>query len=185
MQLTVPLTTLTLLTLVLAVDAQSRNEPAHIRRNERRQEELLRPKIARLGATATKALEMWSSTIETASDPREWFENRFWHISGNKIVDTVDVETKASKVFFPTSTEEVSLILRNTPEHVPIACVCGGHEGSNVALVAGHDAIILDFVQMKDLSFDKDTNEITIQAGVLTQQLVEFVRNCPKQLIHQ
>ena len=68
--------------------------------------------------------------------------------------------------------------MRALPATTPIACVCGGHESSGVALVANQDAVILDLGCLKAIDFDSTGNEtlVTVGAGVVFRELVEAVK---------
>ena len=113
----------------------------------------------------------------------EWFQQRAWSVSANKVLPkadgvTVPVSSLAKQIAHPTSAEEIAAIVRALPATTPIACVCGGHESSGVALVANQDAVILDLGCLKAIDFDSSGNEtlVTVGAGVVFRELVEAVK---------
>jgi len=59
-----------------------------------------------------------------------------------------------------------------------VASVCGGHESSNAAAIAGDDAVILDMARLKSIDFhgSGDGRLVTVGGGVVFRELVEAVR---------
>jgi FAD binding domain len=120
-----------------------------------------------------------SSFIEQEEDPLHWFDQRAWAKSGIRIVvddetspSTPFQETTQSKtIYYPTTTEQVSDIIKSSPPQTPIAAVCGGNEASNAPMVANQDGIILDFKKMKGISLNGDAKTVTVQAGVVFRDL--------------
>ena len=104
----------------------------------------------------------------------EWFAQRAWSVSANKVLPKADgatgnVTTLARRIEFPASAEEIAAIVTSLPATTPIACVCGGHESSGAALVADRDAVILDLGRLKSIDFESSDEEtlITVGSGVV------------------
>ncbi len=113
----------------------------------------------------------------------EWFANRAWSVSANKVIPRPDgsvvaVTSLADRIHRPSSGEEIAAIVRSLPETTPIACVCGGHESSGAALVAAPGAVIIDLGKLKSIDFEPsaDGTLVTVGAGVVFRELVESVR---------
>jgi FAD/FMN-containing dehydrogenase len=113
----------------------------------------------------------------------EWFAQRAWSVSANKVLPGADgatprVTSLAKRIHRPRSAEEIAAIVKSLPATTPIACVCGGHEASGAALVADHDAEILDLIGLKTIDFEQDGDEmlVTVGAGVVFRELVEAVK---------
>ncbi|MFZ9915454.1 MAG: FAD-binding protein, partial [Phycisphaerales bacterium] len=109
----------------------------------------------------------------------DWFAQRAWSVSANRVLgSTTAVTSLAKRIYRPASAAEISEIVRSLPAATPIACVCGGHESSNAALVANGDAVILDLILLKSIAFDGAGEErlVTVGSGVVFRELVEAVR---------
>ncbi len=135
----------------------------------------------RLGADA--AGDEAGAPIERVVAPGEWFSHRAYSVSGNKVLTGLSgsdrpATTRARQVYRPRSAEEIAGLVRSSPVTTPIACVCGGHESSNAALVASADAIVLDLVHLKSIDFHEDDHGtlVTVGAGVVFRELVEAVK---------
>ena len=112
----------------------------------------------------------------------EWFAQRAWSVSANKVLAKADgttapVTSLAERIHRPRSGEEIAAIVRSRSASTPIACVCGGHESSGVALVAAHDAEVLDLIELKQIEFERADGElfVTVGSGVVFRELVEAV----------
>lgn len=112
-----------------------------------------------------------------------WFVRRAWSMSANRVLLPEDgspanpVTTLAATIHHPRSAEEIARIVAALPPTTPIACVSGGHESSNAALVADDGAVILDLVHLKDIAFDRIGEDavVTVGSGVVFRELVEAV----------
>ncbi|MCP4742735.1 MAG: FAD-binding oxidoreductase, partial [Actinomycetales bacterium] len=114
----------------------------------------------------------------------EWFAERAWSVSANKVLPGADgttraVTTLAKRIEHPSSAEEIAAIVKSLPATTPIACVCGGHEASGTALVAAPGAVILDLGRLKGIDFEStdDGNLVTVGSGVVFRELVEAVKD--------
>lgn len=88
----------------------------------------------------------------------EWFAQRAWSVSGNKVLGaTTAVTSLASRIYRPQSAGEIAAIVKSLPATTPIACVCGGHESSNAALVASGEAVIIDLILFKSIKFHRSS----------------------------
>ncbi len=112
-----------------------------------------------------------------------WFAKRVQTLSGNKVLKASDgssrpTTTLARRVYFPKSAQEIADLIKSTAATTPIACVCGGHESSNAATIAGSGAIILDLHHLKSIEFHQDAEGmlVTVGAGVVFRELVEAVK---------
>lgn len=112
-----------------------------------------------------------------------WFARRAWSVSGNKLLaagegGAVGVTSLAEAIYRPRSGEEIAALVKALPAATAIACVCGGHESSNAALVADQEAVILDLGELKTIEFGRDGDDalVTVGAGVVFRELVEAVR---------
>lgn len=129
----------------------------------------------------------------TGKEKDRWLSERMWCLSGNRVLESTSeadqqgvtgrrssdspvVATQCQRLYRPQSTQEISDILRTFPSS-PVACVCGGHESSNVAAFASPDAIVLDLIHLKSINFDDAAMEVTVGAGVVFQELVESVKD--------
>ncbi|MCP4892789.1 MAG: FAD-dependent oxidoreductase, partial [Actinomycetales bacterium] len=113
----------------------------------------------------------------------EWFAQRAWSVSANKVLPRVDgttgaVTTLAGRIEHPASAEEVAAIVKSLPATTPISCVCGGHEASGTALIAARDAVILDLGSLKSIEFETadEGTLVTVGSGVVFRELVEAVK---------
>ena len=100
----------------------------------------------------------------------EWFAERAWSVSANKVLPGADgttgaVTTLAKRIEHPTSAEEIAAIVKSLPATTPIACVCGGHEASGAALVAARGAVILDLGRSSRSSSSRPTTGIWSRWG--------------------
>jgi FAD binding domain len=119
--------------------------------------------------------------ISDAKDIQQWFQDRRWALSANKI-DNNNNKCRANKIYFPRTAQDVSQILQETP-NVPVACIGGAHESSNVALCCGadnnedhdDDALVLDFSHMDAIQVDDGRKTITVEPGVRFRALAEAV----------
>ena len=119
----------------------------------------------------------------TMTPNEEWFAQRAWSVSANKVVPRADgtttaVTTLATRIEHPSSAEEIAAIVKSLPATTPIACVCGGHEASGTALVAARGAVILDLGGLKSIEFESadDGTLVTVGSGVVFRELVEAVK---------
>jgi hypothetical protein len=115
--------------------------------------------------------------MKVISDPDEiqqWFQDRCWALSANRIGTHKNGNDKcrADKICFPRTAQEVSQLLRSSPD-IPVACVAGGHQSSNVALCAAEGAMVLDLVHMD--SCVVSGMHVTVEPGVLFRALVQAV----------
>lgn len=136
----------------------------------------------------------------------EWFAQRAWSVSANKVLDpSTAITSLAGRIYRPRSAKEIAAIVKSLPATTSIACVCGGHESSNAALVASGDAVIIDLILLKTIEFHRkapppgpgpkeagrkrstddhpagkrpkgDDAFVTVGAGVVFRELVEAVR---------
>ncbi len=113
----------------------------------------------------------------------EWFAQRAWSVSANKVLPKADgstgtVTSLAKRIERPSSAEEIAAIVKSLPTTTPIACVCGGHESSGAALVANRDAVIFDLVRLKSIEVESadDGSLVTVGAGVVFRELVEVMK---------
>ena len=124
--------------------------------------------------------------IGTATPPEalmipndQWFAERAWSVSANRILgETTVVTSLAKRIYRPGSAAEIAEIVKSLPATTPIACVCGGHESSNAAMVASGDAVILDLIRLKSIDFHTSDGEslVTVGSGVVFRELVEAVK---------
>jgi len=127
---------------------------------------------------------MTNGAVELVEATDAWFSQRVWSLSGNKVLMTSDgspvpATSLARRIYRPRSAEEISGLVKSVPATTPIACVCGGHESSNVSLLASSDAVILDLAHLKSIEFHRDGEGmlVTVGAGVVFRELVEAVRD--------
>ena len=113
----------------------------------------------------------------------DWFAQRAWSVSANKVLPKADgttppVTSLAKRIHRPRSAKEISAIVKSLPATTPIASVCGGHEASGIALVADHNAEVLDFIELKSIDFEKNGDQtlVTVGSGVVFRELVEAVK---------
>ena len=113
----------------------------------------------------------------------EWFAQRAWSVSANKLLTPQagpggSVTCLAKSIYRPKSAADIAAIIRSVPASTPIACVCGGHESSNAALVADGNAVVLDLIGLKSIDFHRADGDrlVTIGSGVVFRELVEAVR---------
>jgi len=104
-------------------------------------------------------------------------------VSANKVLTPQtgpggSVTCLAKSIHRPKSAADIAAIIRSVPATTPIACVCGGHESSNAALVADGNAVVLDLIAFKSIEFHRAEGErlVTVGAGVVFRELVEAVR---------
>ena len=125
---------------------------------------------------------MSTEAVELVEATDSWFSQRLAGLSGNKVLMTGDCSPTtclARCVYRPRSAQEISGLVTSLPATTPIACVCGGHESSNAAMVAGSDAVILDLAHLKTIEFHRDGDDVlvTVGAGVVFSELVEAVKS--------
>lgn len=109
----------------------------------------------------------------------QWFAERAWSVSANKVLGaTTAVTSLAKRIYRPSSATEIAEIVKSLPAATPIACVCGGHESSNAAMVANSDTVILDLIRLKSIEFQTSGEEslVTVGSGVVFRELVEAVK---------
>lgn len=104
---------------------------------------------------------------------------QFDHISPEYLTDALGrLHGEAAALVFPLSAEEVSGVLRYAHEHrIPVTPRGAGTNlvGSTVPLQGG---IILDFSRMnRILELDRDTQTITVEPGILLQDLQSYVES--------
>ncbi len=136
------------------------------------------------GAQQAGAQAAQTSTLDTVPMSNDaWFAERAWSVSANKVLAPQSgpggsVTCLAKSIHRPKSAADVSAIVRATPTSTPIACVCGGHESSNAALVADRGAVVLDLIGMKSIEFHRsgDDRLVTVGSGVVFRELVEAIR---------
>ena len=119
--------------------------------------------------------------ISDAKDIQQWFQDRRWALSANKIDNNnnnnnSNNKCRAHKIYFPRTAQHVSQILQETPNR-PVACVGGAHESSNIALCAEDEALVLDFSQMDAIQVVSEAGgrTITVEPGVRFRALAEAV----------
>ncbi|MCP4497623.1 MAG: FAD-dependent oxidoreductase, partial [Phycisphaeraceae bacterium] len=137
----------------------------------------------RLGLPQIQVLRGGALPEMTMTPNEEWFAQRAWSVSANKVVPRADgtttaVTTLATRIEHPSSAEEIAAIVKSLPATTPIACVCGGHEASGTALVAARGAVILDLGGLKSIEFESadDGTLVTVGSGVVFRELVEAVK---------
>ena len=113
----------------------------------------------------------------------EWFAQRAWSVSANKVLPDASGESQpvtslAKRIHRPKSADDIAAIVKSLPATTPIACVCGGHEASGTALIADHDAEILDLIELKSIDFSRSGEDllVTVGSGVVFRELVEAVK---------
>ncbi len=128
--------------------------------------------------------EMSSGTAEILESNDEWFSRRVWAVSGNKVVTpsggtALPTTTLARRIYRPLSAQEIADVVKSLPATTPIACVGGGHESSNAAVLANSDAVILDMARLKSIDFhhDGESKLVTVGAGVVFRELVEALKH--------
>ena len=109
--------------------------------------------------------------IERVADQDEWFSQRAFCLSGNKVLKTnegsaLPATTLARQIYRPRSAREIADLVKSSSAKTPIACVCGGHESSNAAVFASSDAIVLDLVHLKSIEFHRDDESLLVTVGL-------------------
>ena len=126
------------------------------------------------------------TSMEKASPEadKDWFTQRIWCLSCNKVLTTSDgaappAKTLARHIYHPRSADEIAALVKSSPATTPIACICGGHESSNAAALASSNAVILDLAHLKSIEFHRDDEGtlVTVGAGVLNRELVEALKH--------
>ena len=140
--------------------------------------------------TATQATA--KRFLSRRDEIQAWFDDRTWSLRGDAATyapqdtDVPDDECKveqqggrcrAKTVLFPTSTADVSAILRDLPPDTPVSVVCGGHSSSNASTAACPGAVVLDLHKLDEVTVNKELMQVTVGGGVLTRQLAEAVRD--------
>lgn len=127
--------------------------------------------------------EKATGAIEQVDAKEQWFSQRVFFVSGNKLLQTKDGSvppqtTLARQIYRPRSAQEIAKVVKSLPAQTPVACVCGGHESSNASLFASSEAIVLDFAHLKTIQFHRDQEGplVTVGAGVVFRELVEAVK---------
>ncbi|MCX7409768.1 MAG: FAD-binding protein [Planctomycetales bacterium] len=124
-----------------------------------------------------------SGAVERVEATDEWFSQRAYCLSGNKVLRTskgsaLFTTTYARQIYRPRSAQEIADLIKSSSSTIPIACVCGGHESSNAAMFASSEALVLDLVHLKSIEFHRDNESalVTVGAGVVFRELVEAVK---------
>ena len=124
------------------------------------------------------------AAVERVGAGEEWFSQRAYCLSGNKVLQARDgslipATTFAHQIYRPRSAQEIADLVKTSVPTAPLACVCGGHETSNAALFASSEAIVLDLVHLKGIEFHQADGEtlVTVGAGVVFRELVEAVKD--------
>lgn len=84
---------------------------------------------------------------------------------------------QASAVLFPKSVEEVQKIVKLSSE-LPFDIVpSGGRTGYSGGAVASHNEFVVSLEKMRQiLSFNREDSQVTVQAGVITEQLQNYAQ---------
>jgi len=134
-----------------------------------------------VGAGQLDELSTMPEALSISND--EWFAQRVWSVSANRVLIPKNgadggVTSLAKRIYRPSSADEIAEIVRSFPASTPIACVCGGHESSNAAMVASQEAVILDLNQLKAIEFTSSDEEtlVKVGSGVVFRELVEAVK---------
>ncbi len=124
-----------------------------------------------------------SAAVETVADRDDWAASRAYCLSGNRLVEAtgpgpISTTTAARTIYRPGSIAEIVEVVKALPATTPIACVCGGHESANMAVVAASDAVVLDLARLKAIEFSQDATGMLVKvgAGVVFRELVEAVK---------
>lgn len=149
------------------------------------------PKLAAIGADGfgewaplggSRGAEV-SAAIEIVEPKQGWLLQRAYCISGNRLSTTsgdgsIPSSTDARQIYRPRSAQEIAELVRSVPPSIAIACVGGGHETANLAMFANPEAIVLDLVHLKSISFHQEgeSSLVTVAAGVIFRELVEAVK---------
>jgi glycolate oxidase subunit GlcD len=90
---------------------------------------------------------------------------------------TTYFDIKASAILFPTSTEEVQLIVRWARKNKIALVPSGGRTGLSGAAVATNGEVIVSFEKMnKILEFNQVDQVVTLQPGVITESLQQYAQ---------
>lgn len=121
------------------------------------------------------------AAIEQVARKETWLAERASCVSGNRLLDArvgEPVRTKAREIYRPRSAREIADLVQSLPAATPVASVCGGHESSNAATVAGDGAVILDMAKLKSIEFHEagDRSLVTVGGGVVFRELVEALK---------
>jgi FAD/FMN-containing dehydrogenase len=133
------------------------------------------------GSAVTGAGSKASAAIEQVAEKATWLAERASCVSGNRLLGADDagpVRTLAREILLPRSAEEIANLVRSLPADTPVGSVCGGHESSNAATVAGDGAVILDMARLKSIEFHEESGRtlVTVGGGVVFRELVEAVK---------
>jgi FAD/FMN-containing dehydrogenase len=125
--------------------------------------------------------EQARAAIEQVATKDTWLAERASCVSGNRLLTAIvgePVRTKAREIYRPGSAREIADLIRSLPAGTPVASVCGGHESSNAAAVAGDAAVILDLARLKSIDFHEEGGRrlVTVGGGVVFRELVEALR---------
>jgi len=139
------------------------------------------------GLIATSVLPVGGSNqaraeVELVVAKDRWLTERASCVSGNRLLTAIvgePVRTKARQIYRPSSAGEIAELIRSLPAGTPVATVCGGHESSNAAAVAGEAAVIFDMMRLKSIDFHEEAGRklVTVGGGVVFRELVEAVRD--------
>ena len=111
-----------------------------------------------------------SGAVERVEATEEWFSQRSYCLSGNKVLMTSEgsalpATTFARQIYRPRSAQEIANLVKSSSAKSPIACVCGGHESSNASMFASSEAILLDLVHLKSIEFQRDGESMLVTVG--------------------
>ena len=152
---------------------------------------LQRAAVGSVGIVAAGSIDTLAGTdsdtaieaVERVESKAEWFSQRAFSISGNKVLMTskgsaLPTTTYARQIYRPRSAQEIADVVKSSSPTTPIAVVCGGHESSNAALFASSEAIVLDLMHLKSIEFGQGDESmlVTVGAGVVFRELVEAVK---------
>lgn len=91
--------------------------------------------------------------------------------------ETEDKSVIAQGVLFPETVEEVSEILRYCNENNLILTASGARTGLSGGAIPHPDGWVLSFRMMNRIvHLDEDNHQITVEPGVITQELQEYVK---------
>ncbi len=86
-------------------------------------------------------------------------------------------KVKASAILFPKSVEEVQKIVKLSNDLQFDIVPSGGRTGYSGGAVASNDEFVVSLEKMRQiLSFNRDDCQVTVQAGVITEQLQNYAQ---------